>query len=101
MSIYSLHKPPEVVDIHIDKILDNYKTLTPSEILQYQLSYCQNCIDNAIVHNYKQIIIVHGGGKGTLKREVRKLLKTYNEVKEFYDASIVHYGLGATEVIFK
>ena len=45
-------------------------------------------------------MIIHGEGKGVVKKKVRRLLNEMDEVKEVQDASYELFGQGATEAFF-
>lgn len=86
------------IDLHIELLMDNYKGMTNAQIINVQLNYFQNCLENAIYGNMQKIVFIHGVGNGRLKHEVRRILGTYQGIS-FYDASYKRYGFGATEVI--
>ena len=88
------------VDLHIEEIIDNVGGLTNGEIVQIQLKHCRKAIDIALQRNSAKMTIIHGVGNGTLKREVRDLLTTYEHFK-YYDAPMEKFGYGATEVMLK
>lgn len=90
----------EEVDLHIEELLDDYKGMSNAEIVIVQLQHFQKRLDRALFNNQHKIIFIHGVGNGTLKREIRNILKTYNRIN-FQDADIRRYGLGATEVEIK
>jgi len=89
---------PEDVDLHIGELIDEYTGMTNAEIVIIQLNHFRKCLDEAILNNKRKIIFIHGVGKGTLKSEMEKILKTYERIS-FYDASYARYGFGAMEVI--
>ncbi len=91
---------PEEFDLHIEELIDDHTGMTNAEIVTIQLNYFRKCLDEAIFTNKRKIIFIHGVGKGTLKSEMIKILKTYENIT-FYDASYARYGFGATEVIIK
>ena len=66
------------IDLHIELIIDYYKELENHEIVNIQLKKCENAIRKAINTRIEKIIIVHGIGVGTLKKEVHQLLDQYN-----------------------
>ena len=66
------------VDLHIESIIDYYKELENHEIVNIQLKKCENEIRKAMNTRIEKIIIVHGIGVGTLKKEVHQLLDQYN-----------------------
>jgi hypothetical protein len=92
--------PSYEVDLHIEKILDDYKGLSNAEILDIQLRTLQKQIDAAIATHQERMMVIHGLGKGVLKEEVHKLLKTIPQVVSFNNDWQARYGFGATEVIF-
>ena len=66
------------IDLHIELIIDYYKELGNHEIVNIQLKKCENEIRKAMNTRIEKIIIVHGIGVGTLKKEVHQLLDQYN-----------------------
>ena len=66
------------IDLHIELIIDYYKELENHEIVNIQLKKCENAIRKAVNTRIEKIIIVHGIGVGTLKKEVHQLLDQYN-----------------------
>lgn len=66
------------IDLHIEHLAPDFKTMTPSEMLDIQRSTCISEIDSALRDpNTLSITIVHGHGKGTLKKEVIRILSEY------------------------
>lgn len=61
----------------------------------------QTYLDNAIVSGRDQVHIIHGKGKGILKKMLHEYLDERNEVKSYEMASIHHGGAGCTLVNFK
>jgi hypothetical protein len=88
------------VDLHIEKLLDDYRGLSNGEIVTIQLNEFKRKLDSAIRNKADKIVFIHGVGNGVLKNEIRSLLNGYEKI-EFYDASFAKYGFGATEVIIK
>ncbi|GAB4278543.1 MAG: DUF2027 domain-containing protein [Marinilabiliales bacterium] len=87
------------VDLHINKIIDDYKGLSNSEILAIQLGHFRKTLESAIANKIRRIVFIHGIGNGTLKYEIRRILdEEYSEL-EYQDASFQEYGYGATMVI--
>jgi Domain of unknown function (DUF2027)/Smr domain len=91
----------EEVDLHIEKLTDNYSTLSNAEILDIQMSKFTIALDGAIRNNVKKIVFIHGVGNGKLKYEIRKALETKYSKYRFQDASFKEYGYGATMVMLK
>lgn len=95
-----MDQPPEVVDLHIDRLVPNYKEMERQAILDYQLNYFEQNLDKAIAHHYQRIIFIHGVGNGVLRERVHGKLKQKPEVRSYKEADNQQYGYGATEVRF-
>ena len=96
-----IEKPLKEVDLHIEKLRDDYQFLNKEEILKIQLRHFQKALDAAIVHKLPSIIFIHGVGNGTLRYEIQKIISKHNQVKTYMDAHKDRFGYGATEVILK
>ena len=96
-----IEKPAGEVDLHIEKLNNDYQFLNSSEILTMQLSYFHKALDAAIVHQLPEIIFIHGSGNGTLKNEIQKVLSKHQKIQTFMDARKEKFGYGATRVILK
>jgi hypothetical protein len=94
-------KPTSEVDLHIEKLRDDYQFLQSSEILNIQLAYFNKALDAAIVHQLPDITFIHGSGNGTLRLELHKLLSKNNRIQTFMDARKEKFGYGATKVVLK
>lgn len=90
-----------VVDLHIEKIIDNHGSLDSFEILQIQLKEFEKWYQIALINHMPNLIIIHGVGKGTLKEEIHQLLKNKAEVKNFVNQYDHRFGFGATEIFFQ
>ena len=53
--------------------------------------------ERAMLENQIRLILIHGYGKGILKKELTELLYRYTNI-EFYDASLKDYHGDAIEV---
>ncbi len=82
------------VDLHLEKLNLIDCQLESSEILQIQLKKCFESIEKALNSNVIKLEIIHGIGKGILKKEIHSILENYN--LKFY---LTKDG-GATEVYF-
>lgn len=96
-----IEKPGKEVDLHIERLRDDYQFLSSSEILEIQMNYFRKSLDAAIVHKIPSIIFIHGSGNGTLRNEIHKIISKHAQVKTFMDAHKERFGYGATEVFFK
>lgn len=93
--------PGKEVDLHIERIREDYQFLSNSEILKYQLEHFHRSLDAAIVHKIGSIIFIHGVGNGTLRNEIHKVASQHPQVRTFMDAHKEKFGYGATELILK
>lgn len=94
-------KPVKEIDLHIEKLRDDYLFLDQSEIINIQLGYFQQMLDAAIVHQMPSIVFIHGVGNGTLRHHIHKAISKHPQVRTFMDAQKEKFGFGATEVVFK
>jgi len=90
-----------VIDLHIEKIMDQHSHLSNAEILQFQLEEFEKWLELAQLNNLPSMVIIHGVGKGKLKAEIHDLLKVKKGVKQFINQYSDFYGYGATEVFFE
>ena len=96
-----VEKPAKEIDLHIEKLRDDYQFLNSNEILKTQLDRFQKTLDAAIVHQLPSIVFIHGVGNGILRHEIHKIVSKHQQVKTFTDARKEKFGYGATEVFLK
>jgi len=104
---HSFPKPPkkvqvnemEEVDLHIEQLVDNPKTLTPVEMLDMQMKHFIVALEGAICNRTKRIVFIHGVGNGRLRLEIQRNLNHKYPKLRHQDASFKEYGYGATMVI--
>ena len=89
-----------VVDLHMEKLSDNFQHMSNFEILTMQLSEFQKWYDLAVAHRQPSLVIIHGVGTGKLRDEIHEILKTKREVKTFINQYDPRFGYGATEIFF-
>lgn len=96
------HLPPPrtVVDLHIEKLTDNWRKLSSADILHMQLQEFEKWYDLAVAHKQSQFIVIHGVGKGKLRDEIHDVLRMKKEVKSFVNQYHPSFGYGATEIYF-
>lgn len=92
--------PVPEFDLHIEKLVKNYKSMSNYEILTLQSETAKKHIEFAIRNRIPNIVFIHGVGEGILKSELDFMLGRYDNLI-FQDANYQKYGQGATEVIFK
>jgi dsDNA-specific endonuclease/ATPase MutS2 len=92
--------PPPEFDLHIEKLVPNYRGMSNYDILTLQSETAKRHIEFAIRNRIPKIVFIHGVGEGILKSELDFLLGRY-EMITYQDANYQKYGLGATEVYIK
>lgn len=90
-----------VVDLHIEKLSNDWKGLSNYEILDIQLKAFEKYYHLALVHHLPSMIFIHGVGEGVLRDEIHDILRLKKEVKSFVNQYHPAYGFGATELFFK
>lgn len=90
-----------VVDLHIEKLTDDYRSMSNFDIVSLQLKTFEKYYDLAVAHRQPQLIVVHGVGEGVLRDEIHDILRMKKEVKSFVNQYTPGYGYGATEIYFQ
>ena len=95
--------PParSVIDLHIEKLSDNWKHLSNFEILTKQLDEFEKYYELSVAHHQTTLIVIHGVGEGKLRDEIHESLRLKDQVKSFVNQFHPSYGFGATEIYFK
>jgi hypothetical protein len=91
---------PEI-DLHIEMLHDNPKSVPTDEIIRYQLRAFEYFIDKAVRLNVPKIYAIHGVGTGKLRDSIAARLRRHPEVLMFKNQFHERYGWGATEIWFK
>ena len=97
----NLENAQSVVDLHIERLTDNWKKLSPYAMLDLQLKTFEKFYELAVLHLQPQLIIIHGVGTGKLRDEIHDALRLKREVKSFVNQYHPAYGYGATEIYFQ
>lgn len=92
--------PVPEFDLHIEKLVKNFRGMNNYDILNLQTETAQKHIEFAIRNRIPKIVFIHGVGEGILKAELDFMLGRYDQIS-FRDANYQKYGQGATEVYFK
>lgn len=90
-----------VVDLHIEKLSDDWKHLSNYEIVSLQLKTFEKYFDLAVAHHQHSLIVIHGVGEGKLRDEIHDVLRLKKEVKSFVNQYHPRFGYGATEIFFQ
>jgi hypothetical protein len=93
-------RPPKVVDLHLEKLVDNMMGIDSSTMLRLQIEAFEKAITDAQAHHVDSMVFIHGIGTGKLKKEIHTRLMEFDFVKNFELADPVLYGNGATIVYF-
>lgn len=89
---------PEEIDLHIEMLTANYGKMSPAEMLHLQVQVFEEYLDQAIRLGLPKVYIIHGLGKGRLRKEVEKKLSQNPYVRMYTNEHHPKYGFGATEV---
>ncbi len=92
--------PPPEFDLHIEKLVKNYRGMSNYDILTLQSETAKRHIEFAIRNRIPKIVFIHGVGEGVLKSELDFMLGRYENI-DFRDGNYQKYGQGATEVFIK
>jgi hypothetical protein len=97
------HLPPPrtVVDLHIEKLMEDWKGLSNGEILNIQLKEFEKWYELSVAHRQSHLIVIHGVGSGRLRDEIHDMLRLKREVKSFVNQYHPSFGYGATEIYFQ
>ena len=97
------HLPPPrtVVDLHIEKLMEDRKGLSNGEILNIQLKEFEKWYELSVAHRQSHLIVIHGVGSGRLRDEIHDMLRLKREVKSFVNQYHPSFGYGATEIYFQ
>lgn len=90
-----------VIDLHIEKLTDDWRRMSNYEILSMQLKTFEKYYQLAVLHHQPSLTVIHGVGEGKLRNEIHELLKSKKEVKSFTNQYHPRYGYGATEIYFQ
>ncbi|MCZ8198455.1 MAG: DNA mismatch repair protein MutS [Flavobacterium sp.] len=92
--------PPPEFDLHIEKLVKNFRGMSNYDILTLQTETAKRHIEFAIRNRIPKIVFIHGVGEGILKSELDFMLGRYPNI-DFKEANFQKYGQGATEVYIK
>lgn len=97
----NLEPPRSVIDLHIEKLSSDWKSLSNFEILTLQLRTFEKYFNLALSHRQPNLTVIHGIGTGKLREEIHEILKLKKEVKSFVNQYHHNFGYGATEIFFQ
>ena len=91
-------KEPEIIDLHINKLVSNPALVDAGTMLQIQLEHFEKTLADARLNGTPQIVYIHGIGSGQLKRVLHSRLSDFGFVNSYRLADPLKYGNGATLV---
>ena len=97
----NLEPARSVIDLHIEKLIDKWRSLSNFEILTIQLNEFEKYYQLAVAHRQPNLIVIHGVGTGKLRNEIHEILKLKREVRSFANQYHPNFGFGATEIFFQ
>lgn len=100
-AVKHIEQARSIIDLHIEKLTEQWQQLNNFEILQLQLQTFEKYYDLAIANYQPSLIVIHGIGTGRLRNEIHDILKQRTEVKSFINQYDPRFGYGATEIIFQ
>ena len=103
LSIYDTRELAEFepeIDLHIEKLTDNWRKMSNGEILRLQMSHFEKFINKAIRLGVSRVFVIHGVGEGKLRDAIATSLMQNADVQTFKNEYHHRYGWGATEIIF-
>ena len=89
-----------VIDLHIEKLTEDFENLGNYAKLDLQLKTFEKYYDLAVLHHQPHFIVIHGIGSGKLRDEIHERLRLKKEVKTFVNQFHPSFGYGATEIYF-
>ncbi|PQL95642.1 Smr/MutS family protein [Apibacter adventoris] len=89
-----------IIDLHIGHLVDSLRDIKPHQMLQKQINVAYSEIKKAKKDGIKKLILIHGKGKGVLKKNIYQLLQSIDDI-EYFEADIMKYRFGAVEIRFK
>ncbi len=97
---YSTGPREAVIDLHIEELIEDDSKIENSEILDFQMSHFEKCLNSALANHYRKLTFIHGVGNGILKQKIIERLKDYKGVDN-QSASMAKFGVGAIEVLIR
>lgn len=94
-------RPASMVDLHIEQLTKNHRTLNNAQMLELQMSTFLNKFEQAIASGMDEITFIHGVGNGVLRQEIQRRLSGHKNVAWFEDAQKEKFGYGATRIKIK
>lgn len=88
------------LDLHLNALVDDPSSYDASEALQLQLKKMRNYLDTAFQLKFRSVIIIHGKGKGRLRKEIESHCRKDSRIQGCQSGYGSGYDHGSTEVYF-
>lgn len=88
-----------IVDLHLHEVVAYATNMSNHEKVIAQLDRAKSALEEAESKQVKKVILIHGVGKGKLKKDLRRFLNGKANIN-VHDADYRRFGYGATEVVF-
>ncbi len=85
------------IDLHINELTSNPEELTPQEAFRIQMDTIRAYLDEAYQLGISSVTVIHGKGKGRLRREIEQLCRH----KDTIQGCQIDYNYGSMEVYFR
>jgi hypothetical protein len=92
---------PIELDLHIESLIGNSKSMTNAEKLNLQIDAFEKYIEEAYNIGLESVFVIHGLGKGRLRDIISSRLIRNETIRTFKNDYHPKYGFGATEILFK
>ena len=89
------------IDLHINKLTANHEGLDKFQKLTIQMEAMKRYVNQAKILRMDRVFLIHGLGKGRLRRDIAKYLDKDSDVLYYKNEYHPKYGFGATEVVFR
>ena len=85
------------IDLHLEELLDSVRNPEGLAKIEIQLYVFKSTLEEAFEKKIGKFIIIHGVGKGVLKKEIEKIVSGYSNII-MQPASMEKYGIGASMI---
>ena len=86
------------VDLHVENLIGSTKGMSSGDIMHLQMRHFETYMNKAIRLGVPKVFVIHGLGKGRLKKEITRWLDENPYVISHKNEYHHRFGYGATEV---
>jgi len=87
-----------VLDLHIESLTKDPSQMSEDQIFNYQILEFEKWLDEIIRLGIEKSFVIHGLGKGKLRKAIHTILANSDFVRDFKNEYHPAYGNGATEI---